>query len=306
MQPFLSQSDECILGIDLGATFVRAARVDSCGGEFFSARTPSFTEAEEVIRSLVSKACRGMKVRALGLSRAPAIDSQGCISSWPSQPQWTGRPLINWLEKYASITVSADDGVCAALWEHRSRARVAPGAVTASVSIGTGLAIGISRGMEALPTGDGADTLAHERFGALDFPCRCGKDGCLQTVLSVQGLERLKAQGRIGRLCRAFYEFACALRARYKVDLMVITGGGVDRFGPSFLQRTLITSALAGGVNFQISRTPALSGIGGALLLAVDQTEKRRRWTARVREFIFQESKRLLVPANAIEQPVSV
>lgn len=306
MQPFLSQSDDCILGIDLGATFVRVVRVDNCGGEFLSAPTPSFAEAEEVIRSLVSKACRGMKVFALGLSRAPAIDSQGRIGSWPSQPQWTGLPLVNWLEEYASIAVSADDGVCAALWEHRSRARVGPGTVTACVSIGTGLAIGISQGMKALPTGDGADTLAHERFGALDFPCRCGKSGCLQTVLSVQGLEKLGAEGKLERLCPAFYEFTCALRARYKVDLMVITGGGVYRFGPSFLQRTLITSALAGGVNFQISRTPALSGIGGALLLAVDQTEKRRRWTVRVREFISQQSEQLLAPTKAIEETVSV
>ncbi len=306
MQPFLSQSDDCILGIDLGATFVRVARVDHCGGQFLSTPTPSFMEAEEVIRSLVGTARRGMKVRALGLSRAPAIDSQGRISSWPSQPQWTGLPLLSWLEEDASTLVSADDGVSATLWEHRSRAPVAPGAVTACVSIGTGLAIGISQGSEALPTGDGADTLAHERFGPFDLPCRCGKYGCLQTALSVQGLENLKTQVQIEQLGRAFYEFACALRARYKVSLMVIAGGGVDRFGPSFLQRTLITSALAGGVNFQISRTPALSGIGGALLLAVDQTEKRRRWTARVREFISQQSEHLLVPTNMIEEPISV
>lgn len=300
-----STPDDCILGIDLGATFVRAARVDGWGGEFLSAPTPSPIEAEEVIRSLISRAHRGKKVRCLGLSRAPAMDSQGHISSWPSQPQWTGLPLLKWLQQYAGTVISADDGICATLWEHRSRARVAAGAATACVSIGTGVAIGLMRGTEVLPSGEGADTLSHERFAMLDFPCRCGKYGCLQTALCVQGLEQINVQGKIEQLRRAFYEFAYALKIRYGVNLIVIAGGGVDRFGPGFLRRTLMTSALAAGVELEISSTPALSGMGGALLLATDQMEERQRWARRVREFIHQEAERLLLPTEVYAEPAS-
>jgi predicted NBD/HSP70 family sugar kinase len=305
MQVSSTSSDDCILGIDLGGTFVRVARVDGCEGEFFSAPTPASMEAEEVVRSLIRRALRGMNARCLGLSRAPALDEEGRISSWPSQPHWTGLPLMEWLQESAGTVVSADDGICATLWEHRSRAR-GPEAVTACVSIGTGLAIGLMRGAEILPTGDGADTLSHERFGMIDLECRCGKYGCLQTALSMQGLEQIKAQGKIEQLRRAFHEFACAIKARHQANLIVISGGGVDRFGPSCLRRMLMTSVLAAGVELEISSTPALSGMGGALLLAAaGQMENRPRWTRRVREFIQHESERLLAPMEAFAEPVS-
>jgi predicted NBD/HSP70 family sugar kinase len=305
MQVFSSSSDDCILGMDLGATFIRVARVDDREGEFFSAPTPSPMEAEETVRSLISRARRGMKARCLGISRAPAMDRAGYISSWPSRPEWAGLPLLKWLRPSAGRVVSADDGICATLWEHRSRARVAPGAATACVSIGTGLAIGLMRGPEVLPTGDGAETLSHERFGMLDLPCRCGKYGCLQTALSVQGLEQINAQCKIEQLRRAFYEFAYAIKTRYHINLMVIAGGGVDRFGAGFLRRTLMTSVLAAGIELEISSTPALSGIGGALLLAAESMENRQHWARRIREFIHQEAGRLMVPTEEFAEPVS-
>lgn len=305
MQISSSLSGDCILGIDLGATFIRVARVDGGGGEFFSAPTPSEVEAEEVVRSLVKRARGGMKVASLGISRAPAFDGEDHIGSWPSRPEWTGLPFLQWLRPDAGTVVSADDGICATLWENRSRARVAPETATACVSIGTGLAIGLMRGDQVLPTGDGADTLSHERFASLDLPCRCGKYGCLQTALCVQGLERIIAQGRTGQLRRAFHGFASAIRTRHRVSLIVITGGGVDRFGPPFLRRMLMTSSLAAGVELEISSTPALSGMGGALLLAAGQTDEEQLWARRVRKFIHQETGRFALPMEALAELAS-
>src|SRR5205814_2263011 len=160
--------------------------------------------------------------------------------------------------------VTADDGVCATLWEHRAHADASLDAVTACISLGTGVGVGIAAGNELLTSGDGADTLAHERFGSADLPCKCGKRGCLQTVLSVQGLKNMIASQRINEACRTFTEFARALRRRYAADQVIITGGGVDCFGAEFLRHALASGAIDEGVNLKISQSPALSGIGGA------------------------------------------
>src|SRR6185437_4794025 len=221
---------ECILGIDLGATSLRVARVDAFGGEFLSLPTPSAMEAEETVTSAVRRVARGMKVRCVGISRAPGIDENGCISAWPSRPQWAGLPFLSWLRRSTGApAVSADDGVCMALWEHGSRVSPCLDDVTACIGIGSGLAVGIVAGNKPVPSGDGAGTLSHERFAGLDFVCTCGKRGCLQTALSVQGLERMASAGRIADLRNAFDAFVQTLKVRYGVNLTIVAGGGVDR-----------------------------------------------------------------------------
>src|SRR4051794_7685235 len=88
---------ECILGVDLGATSLRVARVDADGGEFISVPTPSTIEAEAIVSSAIIMARGSMKVNCLGLSRAPDVDDQGRVGVWPSRAQWRGLPLIPWL-----------------------------------------------------------------------------------------------------------------------------------------------------------------------------------------------------------------
>src|ERR1700743_1040652 len=91
MEAFASgQTTECILGIDLGATSLRVARVDAQGGQFLSVPTPSAGDAERTLLSLLSELSGSMKAGCVGLSRAPAIDQNGFISVWPNQPHWNG------------------------------------------------------------------------------------------------------------------------------------------------------------------------------------------------------------------------
>ncbi len=271
-----SPGGDCILGIDLGATFLRIARVDAAGGEFFSIATPSSSEAEEVLSSAVRKVSREQQICCVGLSRAPGLDEHGHVAEWPSRPDWAQLPLIPWLRRAANApVVSADDGVCAVVSEHRLRGDVAGRAVTACISIGTGLAVGIVDGNRVLPTGDGASTLSHERFGSLDFPCRCGRRGCLQTGLSVQGLEKIMAAGKILDLQIAFEEFLGVLKSRYNVDTVIVTGGGVVRFGTQFLLQNLVNSK-CDALTLRISNAPEFSGIGGALLLATEHAARNK------------------------------
>jgi hypothetical protein len=278
-----NHSMKCILGVDLGGTSIRVARVDALGGAFLRMPTPARAEAETAVVSAIRKIASGWKVQCIGLSRAPGIDVQGRVADWPSRPEWNGLELISWLRRgTASPVDSADDGACAALWEHRSRMDTSTSAVTACVSIGTGLAVGIMRGDELLGTGDGAGTLSHQQFGNVDLPCSCGKRGCLQSVLSVRGLEAMLAAARNATLREAFHDFVFALKRRFKVNLVVITGGGVERFGRGLLAQTLTGAA---GIPVEISQASALSSLGGALLLAVGN-EPTGLWTGEVKSFI--------------------
>ncbi len=283
-----NHSMKCILGIDLGGTSLRVARVNALGGAFLRVSTPSSADAEATLVSAVCKIASGWNVHSIGLSRAPGIDARGRVTDWPSRPEWNGLELVPWLRRAAGSAVkSADDGACAAVWEHRSRADTSTNTVTACVSIGTGLAVGIMAGGELIATGDGSGTLSHEQFGNLDSPCRCGKRGCLQTVLSVGGLEEVLASGRNATLREAFHDFVFTLRERFNVNLVAITGGGVERFGRGFLAQ-MLAGTTPGGVRVEISRTPALSSLGGALLLAAGH-EPTGLWTLEIKRFIRQQ-----------------
>ena len=279
----------CILGIDLGGTSLRVARVDALGGAFLRLPTPARAEAEATLVAAIRKIASGWKVDYIGLSRAPGIDAQGCVVDWPSRPEWNGLELIPWLLSAAGSAVeSEDDGACAALWEHRSRVDRPRNAVTACVSIGTGLAVGIMAGDELIATGEGSDTLSHQQFGSLNSPCSCGKRGCLQTALSVRGLQDMLATGRDAVLREAFCDFVFALRERFNVDLVAITGGGAERFGSEFLAQTLASHPPA-GVAVEISQAPALSSLGGALLLAAGH-ESTGLGAEEVKSFIRQQN----------------
>jgi hypothetical protein len=289
---------ECILGVDLGATSLRVARVGADGGEFLSVPTPSSIEAEEIVSSAIVIARESMKVSGLGLSRAPDIDDQGRVGAWPSRPQWRGLPLIPWLRASSEAPVfSADDGVCATLWEHCSRVNAPRHAVTACVGIGTGVSVGIMANDGVVPSGEGAETLSHGRLPGMDLPCKCGLRGCLQTLLCVQALEQLNAAGRISDVRRGFREFLMILKRRYNVNLAIITGGGLDRFGVDFLKDTLTAAALDSGIHLEFSLTPGLSGVGGALLLATGHPAvKNDTWMGRIRRFIHQTNQDMKTP----------
>ena len=96
-------------------------------------------------------------------------------------------------------------------------------------------------------------------------------------------------------LSDAFASFVHALKTRYGVSRLIVTGGGIGRFGTQFLNATLRTSCLAAGITFDISLTPGLSALGGALLLAIKDLEAQgEMWRRRVKEFVYRQTNRQL------------
>jgi predicted NBD/HSP70 family sugar kinase len=279
----------CIVGIDLGGTSLRLARAGA-EGEFMIFDTPARARAKEIITAGIRAIAAGAPVLQVGIARAPGIDRAGKINEWPSKPEWVGAPLLEWVREAAghAPACSADDGLCAALWEHEAAGMKG---VTACLSIGTGLAIGLVAQGEFVPCGDGAGTLSHRRFGSVELPCKCGQKGCLQTVLSVGGLQAIAATGQMHVLQHAFASFCEFVASRYGVNRIVITGGGVSRFGERFLRTTFQEGCRQAGIALEVSPTPGFSALGGAMLLAARaMAEETDAWSLRVREFIYEHS----------------
>jgi len=281
----------CNLGIDLGATSMRFARVDAGGGAYLARPTPRGKNAKADLVSGIRAVAGGLPVLSVGVSRAPGLNAEGTVNSWPSKPDWEGVPLFHWLQLASGQDeiVSADDGLCAAIWESGMSE---PGQAqvdlsVACVSIGTGLAVGVCRGKHPLALGDGAATLGHQRFGGIATPCRCGRRGCLQTLLSVAGLEALERGEVYVEVASALRDFAGALRDRYCVSRLIVSGGAISRFGPGFLHALFDPPCRACGIKLSISSTPQMSALAGALMLAGGSLQSQEdSWTRRVAAFV--------------------
>lgn len=177
------------LGIDLGATHMRAVLLDPRRSETRAARmaTPPPARLEDALRALVARVGAGRApVEALGLSRAADIDAVGRVTAWPSRPDYLGADLLAPLTRAVDPHTAAaighlDDGMAAALGE-AARAG-GEGDALCVLSLGTGLGIGIVSGGMLVETGDGAGTLGHLPLGLADRTCACGKTACLQATL---------------------------------------------------------------------------------------------------------------------------
>ncbi|QGZ33209.1 ROK family protein [Stappia indica] len=181
------------LGIDIGATHMRAVLVDPARRETRAVRmpTPPPGGLAQALAALVARAAsHAASFGAVGLSRAAAVDGDGRVTDWPSRPDYLGADLLAPLATALAGSERAgapaairhlDDGMAAAFGE-AARAG-AEGDDLCALSLGTGVGVGLVSGGRLVQTGDGAGTLGHLPLGLAGMRCRCGRTGCLQATL---------------------------------------------------------------------------------------------------------------------------
>lgn len=194
----------------------------------------------------------------LGLSRAPALDAAGCVTDWPSRPNWQGADLMAMLNGAfgPSQIYDYDDGACAALYEQNT---LCHSGTVAALSIGTGLAIGAARQGTPTSLGNGVGTLGHTALAGFDGLCRCGARGCLQAALAP--VDRLIDQTHGGRALRRAIDL---VRDVANADAVVLTGGRLPALRTEFADIFVDLGHDA----VQYSTNPNHSAVLGALLLA--------------------------------------
>lgn len=261
-------SSRSILGIDLGGTYTRLAAIEPGGGSFLCIHTPAGSEAcavlSEQIRVLLKP---GTTPGAIGISRAPGLNALGEVETWPSRPDWHDVPLFSMIQSVTrKLPISADDGACAAVWESLQCDQ--SNAIVACLTIGTGLGVGIAQNGVMRNSGDGAETISHRTYNRPGLRCKCGKLDCIQIMLSAEGLVMVQTEEMMAELTSGLSNLTQSLTSEYGVDHIVLTGGAIRKFGTAFFH-DLIVQAGINPSTVSISKTPRLSSLGGAMILAL-------------------------------------
>lgn len=187
------------IGVDLGGTHLRAARVDPRGGVLAverveTAHTGGPAAVTRQIEALVAKVTAADCV-AIGVGVPGTIDAEsGMVLNLPALSGWNGVPLAPQLRSACGLPVFLEnDAKVAAIGEWRAGA----GAgfdnfayITVSTGIGGGIVVDgrLLRGQGGL-----AGEVGHTYVTDGPEVCACGRTGCWQAVASGVGLGQ-KAQ----------------------------------------------------------------------------------------------------------------
>jgi glucokinase len=260
-------SDGFAIGLDLGGTDLKAARVMVDGRvEGFDRRPSRAAESAdaplEAIAAAVAELTGADAARrvGIGLGAPGAIHPErgALVGATPHLHHWGAFPLRDRLaERLGVAPVVDNDANLAALAEHRLGA-ARNTRVSITVTLGTGIGAGIVvDGRVLYGAWGGAGEIGHLALGRTGAPCRCGVPGCVEPEASGSGLAaQARTLGLIPADARAVFAAAAGgdPRARALVADMtdrlgatigaavsllnpevVVVGGGVAEVGEALL-----------------------------------------------------------------------
>ena len=303
-----TSAERYVVGLDLGGTDLKAARVMADGRLEDFRKTPSRAaeSAEgplEAIAEAVDSLSGGIResMVGVGLGSPGVIDpgSGALAGATPHLHFWDAFPLRERLAARLGVPVSVDnDANLAALAEHRLGA--ARGArVSITVTVGTGIGAGIVvDGRVMRGARGGAGEIGHLALGGGGAACRCGIPGCVEPEASGSGLARqARALGLVPAEASSVFAAAAAgdERARALLEGMadrlgaaigaavnlidpeiVVVGGGVAQAGEALMaplraavnRYTLATHRQ--GLSVVVAALGERAGVVGAGLMAWD------------------------------------
>lgn len=193
---------EGMIGIDLGGTNLRAARISEAGKILHRERFATRIDLglPHLVDGLVTL-CRslsppGPRILPVGIGIPGIIDADGTIQVSPNLPQLNGINLAKVLRDRLDAPVLAVNDAAAIAW---GEARFGAGQDFASlitVTLGTGIGGGIILARRIWSGRDGyAGELGHLTVEPEGRSCGCGNRGCVETYASATGLVRSVREG---------------------------------------------------------------------------------------------------------------
>jgi glucokinase len=196
---------EWVIGVDLGGTQIRAARVDRQGTQ--AARSDQLTHADKGgeavmgrIFECVDQVLQGVpseEIEGIGIGAPGPIDAEGRLHNPPNLPDWPDFSLSDRLSKRFGVPAFAgNDANVAALAERRFGAGKGVDDLV-YVTVSTGIGGGIVSGGKLLVGARGyAAEIGHQTL-VIDGPiCGCGQPGHLEALASGPAIAR-EAKERI-------------------------------------------------------------------------------------------------------------
>ncbi len=185
-----------VIGVDLGGTQLRAARIDQDGRILAVARLPTDrTGGPEAVILQIERMARDLRdgtTVAIGIGIPGTIDvTTGTVLNVPALPGWTAVPLVARLRTSLGLPcVIENDAKAAALGEWQAGAgRGFRNLCYVTISTGIGAAA-IVDGRLLRGAGGLAGEIGHTRVSDSPVICACGLTGCWQAVASGVALDR--------------------------------------------------------------------------------------------------------------------
>lgn len=191
-----------IVGIDIGATNIRHVLCLREEDEYLDHSIQPFIEYEETekevygnlvhpVFTLCEKNGIGIKeLTGIGIALAAVCDKKsGIIMQWGHHKKWEGFSLLSFLKQYFVVNaVLEDDANCAAAYEYSMIGDDYDSMLYITVSTGIGCGIIIKGEIYQGPDYP-AGELGHIKISDGRTRCSCGEYGCLQSVLSGNGIK---------------------------------------------------------------------------------------------------------------------
>jgi predicted NBD/HSP70 family sugar kinase/biotin operon repressor len=184
-----------VIGLDLGEAQFSGAVVNLRGEILRSIHLPlegrNGDAAVELVLRLVDalRADDRSPLLGIGVGAPGIIDTSTGTVRWSANLNWADLrlgPLLE--ERFGVPVVVANDSKAAALAELTFLRRPRPNNLIV-IKVGRGVGAGIIlNGQLFQGDGYGAGEFGHVSMGGADAPCRCGRQGCLETVTSMRAL----------------------------------------------------------------------------------------------------------------------
>ena len=184
-----------VIGLDLGEAQFSGAVVNLRGEILHSIHLPlegrNGDAAVELVFQLVDalRADDRSPLLGIGIGAPGIIDTSTGIVRWSVNLNWAELRLGPLLEqRYGVPVVVVNDCHAAALAELTFFRRPRPNNLIV-IKVGRGVGAGIIlNGQLFQGDGYGAGEFGHVSMGSADAPCRCGREGCLETMTSMRAL----------------------------------------------------------------------------------------------------------------------
>lgn len=194
-------SPDCAIGIDIGGTHTKLARVSATGEVLKLVRTPTTTHGDpapylDELRRVASALIAEAPVRGVGLSLNGMLadDLRSSVLS-NNSPALQGLDFGGWLEGFGVPYCIEQDLNAPTVAEYTFGAYAgAPRLMTASIGTGLGAGLIVHGEVVRLVGGTLGDT-GHIILQPDGPTCTAGCHGCGEALISVPGIERLAAQG---------------------------------------------------------------------------------------------------------------
>jgi glucokinase len=189
-----------VIGLDIGGTKLIVASADAHGHIIKRERasTPrSLDEGLALIDEMIGKVRDGVEIASIAAAIGGPLDWRTGIVSPLHQPEWRDVGLKERMERVYNCSFHVEvDANLAALAEYHHHGREKPSRLlylTISTGMGGGLVENglIYRGMNGEHPEVGHQSVAYRLAEGRTVACPCGSNGCLEALVSGNGIRRL-------------------------------------------------------------------------------------------------------------------